>query len=217
MSVYLFQVALEHVSGMPEDVVVNTFHAEATLGVGVPQFALDVFNFYDQVQTNGFRVWDFISQELTGDCTIKVYEDETAPPHIPVYTLTDTMAAGSALPSLPDECAAVLSFKAASVPGIDIRSTRGRVYIGPLNVAACAGFVAGPPYNWSEPVRVRTELRDTLCLAGGILMANNSADQTWVVWSRVQATGYEIVEGFCDNEFDTQRRRSPAATARSTF
>jgi len=58
-----------------------------------------------------------------------------------------------------------------------------------------------------------------LAAAGGALLTASTAAATWawLTYSTV-APGYtQVVNGWVDNEWDTQRRRGRAATSRTTF
>ena len=218
MTVFLFQTTFDSVSGMPEDSFVNTLHFDCPDGLAAANVVTRVQNFYINAQTTGFAIADFLADELNTDATTKVYNAETPPPHVPEVTSSWNLPALSASGGFPQEVAICMSYKADPVAGVDLRSTRGRVYLGPFNVAAADGFTVGPPQNWSNPVRVRTAARDTIAAAAAVeLLDANDADGVWVVWSRKEATGYIVTNGFVDNAFDTQRRRGVEASARSTF
>jgi len=217
VTVYLFQTIFESQTGLPEDVFVNTLHFDCPGDISAGNVITRIQNLYKTTQSTGFAINDFLADELTGNVTTKVYNAETAPPHTPVATSSWTLNTLSASGAFPQEVAICLSYRAEPVTGVDIRSTRGRNFIGPLNVAAANGFTTGPPQNWSNPVRPRAGLTDTIAEAGGDMLDANDADGVWVVWSRVEAAGFNVVEGWCDNAFDTQRRRGVAPTTRSTF
>jgi hypothetical protein len=85
---------------------------------------------------------------------------------------------------------------------------RGRLYIGPVNDATRQpSSVTGPTIN--------SAARTCLTRAATDLM-NDSATR-WATWSRRVATMADVVGGWVDDAYDTQRRRGEPTINRTTF
>ena len=154
----------------------------------------------------------------------------------PVYRAdwTDFLPAAASTSNLPEEVAIVATFHAAygsspeRVPGGlpgpegDTRPRarlRGRIYLGPLSSAA-----SNQPAN--EPARPHINLQNSLVGSMDRLATQLGTDGLrWSVFSPtkaleaadINAGGADVVAGWVDNAFDTQRRRGRRATTRVTF
>lgn len=123
---------------------------------------------------------------------------------------------------LPSEVAIALSYRAdygsASEfgPGVGPKGgplrprarRRGRLYVGPLT-ATCQAQDAVTFRSY-----VGTPVRNTITAAAKDLM--DLPDIEWAVWSRVDGNALKAVEAWCDDAFDTQRRRGERPVARTT-
>lgn len=136
--------------------------------------------------------------------------------------------------NLPEEVAIVATFHATygstpeRIPGGpagpegDTRPRarlRGRIYLGPLSVAA-----SNQPSN--EPARPHINIQNSLVGAMARMSANLGTDGLrWSVFSPtkaleaadINAGGAQVAAGWVDNAFDTQRRRGRRSTSRITF
>lgn len=118
---------------------------------------------------------------------------------------------------LPCEVAACLSFHADETGILEhvggtrpAARRRGRVYIGPLIPGAVAEATA--------PYMLATQFTDQLRTAAHALaVAVAAEDWVWCVWSRSDVTLRPVVGGWTDNAPDTQRRRGPDPTSRTTW
>lgn len=224
ITIYRVQCILPSLSGLLKDAVVNDFtiqvdDAHPTLPLGAIE---DFFNTpaSGSAHSAAYYINDSISRAADA-CKVRFYDITT---HLdgshagpPVAESTFTLGASSGASALPDEVAIALSFHAYlfSIPEFDgsIRPRarrRGRIYLGPLNTTPIAVdstshnvFVSGPTI---------TNLN-----AQAAALANALASGTtsyWGVWSKKDAAVRAVVGGWCDNRFDSQRRRMPDATTR---
>lgn len=166
--------------------------------------------------------------------TFRVYDYGEVPVSLParagspVYTGAWASAIAAADNSgLPYEVAVCLSFHgdltglAETIPGGPAgpagdthprARARGRMFMGPLTLTLI-------DTNFTAPTMLAA-YRTNLAAAGAALRdnANLTADGVdWCVFSRTSALISPVVGGWVDNEFDTQRRRGRAPTARTTF
>lgn len=202
------QVTLQGGTNLPEDRFINTFHFEdaswATLADAVAVIDGPLKTMYTAPyggNTIGANTSPFVMRAFT----VRYYNMADPEPRVPIITngtLPNVTTGGIAL---PEECAIVSSFHGA--PPVTPRR-RGRVYIGPLNHFV---LTAG---TTTSPTRVASAVRTSLALAFTALAA---ADVGWVVWSPTAGLSTPVVAGFVNNDVDTQRRRGPAADARSIW
>jgi hypothetical protein len=210
----LAQVSLPKDSGLPEDAVVNTFHFRLTGSDRVASAAnanTRLAAFYDAIDT-------YLSSELTGTATVKWYDLEEAQPRVPFTTTSFTFTPSASTAVLPSEAAVCLSYQALPVSGIKQAHRRGRIYIGPLAAGAGSG----------QPLRPILGVMTTFAAAAialhGIVIGSTDGFQ-WSVYSptlhaqtgSLEDATFLVNEGWIDNAFDTQRRRGPAATSRTTW
>lgn len=205
MAHYLVQVILEHDSALPEDRAINTWSFSA-LTARDDALALlindELTDFYQ-------AIGGWLSAGLSGNATIKFYDRSDASPRSPFFENTFVFTPGEAA-RLPEEVALCLSFKAAVGSGVPPARARGRVFLGPLNTTT---LNIGEADNGSRPEldflgAVRGAAIDFLAASVG------AGNWSWEVWSTVDNVGREVVAGWVDNAFDTQRRRGLSATDR---
>lgn len=208
-------------SGLPEDVVVNTFImrnnnvAGNTVG-GTPQerAAAAVRDFFiaaapelPNSATTGFATLSAALSQVVNGWTQKVY-DLGRPPGGRVPQVFDRTTDLGTLhsTSLPPELACVLSLQ-TNVIG---RRGKGRLFLGPLGLnvlAATPGTM--PVLNNFFINRVRAQ--------AARLLTGNGQDMGWAVYSPTRNKMADVIGGSVDNAFDVQRRRGTKATARTTF
>jgi len=184
--------------GTVGDVIINTFVFKGS-GPDAPSMAdikarLDIF--YGglagaQVGTLKAR----LHNSITG---VTYYgRPANAAPGIPGEELPG--AVGIASPggnSLPPDVCVALSYRAALPNG---PSRRGRIYFGPLLVAAVDPFgVLNAAF--------RTDLIEA---AKGLASTSVANPVEWMIASRKNNTSSRIVRGYVDSAMDTQRRRDP--------
>jgi hypothetical protein len=159
----------------------------------------------------------YADHALGANATVKTYKIDTEARHEPLTTLTyDPPNRSSGDTALPSEVAVVMSFRSTESPGLPPARRRGRIYLGPLNVAAI-GVVGGTVV----PARVHPTFVSAIIGKATILKAAlTAAGGSWVVHSATlmregSATPDHVVNaGYVDNAFDVQRRRGIASNLR---
>lgn len=228
---------LQHLSGLPRDVVEMTtnvrFPDEPTLLERVDTVAAYI-DFFNEIPTAGVEfAAQYISESMSrtaGASQILAYETTdlsgATPFGSPSASSNFTLGAvGGAGSGLPEEVCVVLSYNAdltdipvsVTDPGPPVVTTRpqarrrGRLYFGPLWDAAS--------FETAGVVRPIGGLRNVLGWAMTDYCNAVEAATTGqvVVWSKADAAGYPVVEGYVDDAWDTQRRRGPDPTARTIF
>lgn len=202
------QVSLNMVSNVPEDRSVNVMHfitsgPDATVTNAIAQTGA-IQTFYRGISAH---LSTLVS--LTGH-SIKWY-DALAPssPNGPLFTTGFTLLGLGTGNPLPTEVALCSSFSGDVVPGggENVRTNRGRIYIGPL--ASSALGANGRPV----PALVTSLSNGALALA-----VNPTGDlMKMVVFSRKLQAAIPIRRGFVDDEFDTQRRRGRVRLSRTAW
>lgn len=205
MARYLSQFALNGVSGLPEDVMVNTMAFESNSGAPdngeMNAITAAIAAFYSEL-TPAFAT------ALPDTYALKLYDIDAPEPRVPLRSLTASLVgAGSGGARLPEEVAVCLSYNGVGVSGSPAARRRGRVYIGHLGVNALATN-ARPSSNWNAWfLDAITEFLAELDGSGVIHS----------VWSRADDELYNVVRYTMDDAFDTQRRRGQAPTTRTTI
>lgn len=190
----------------PEDVATNTFYFASVAAMGsVDRTAtagrLDAFY-------NAIDLYLSPVVKTTGG-TYKFYDMADPEPRTPLEVKAMTpLAVGTA--TLPEEVAICLSYAAAPASGQPANRRRGRVFIGPL---AQVAMTTGGTTAFSQPAAAA---RTAIANAAAVL-ADQSEDYKWAVYSPTDQIARNIVSGWVDNSFDTQRRRGRRATARTTW
>lgn len=208
MSVHLFTVSLESSTGLPQDDIVNTFYFE---GSGAdPANVKDMLDdFYNSVPTGETAsvMQQFATDALGGDMTITGYDLSDTPPRAPIYEATTSVISPSSTDMLPPEIALCLSYQAQPISGVPQARRRGRVYLGPFNVAVDQN---GRPNAAARGI-IAAAARDML------QASNTSVSWEWQQYSRTTGTGSPVVGGWVDNAWDSQRRRGWDATSRTLW
>jgi hypothetical protein len=213
VGIYRFDAVLPYTTGLPRDVAINTFHVETDSGVPITQGEIDdvsdaIVAFYTSGSGSG-QVEYWLSSMITrttNGCRVECYgydEEDT------LDSQTFTLAAPDVDGSAPLEVCLCVSLTASGSGPIERR--RGRFYLGPLTYSvtnAISGVAPVPNATFLATVVNQTET-----LHGALV----SAGCPWSVYSRVGNGANPITGGWVDNEFDTQRRRQVAATARTTL
>lgn len=222
MSVVLIVSRLHSLSGIQEDFTQNSWVFEegaepdplVAAGTAINKlddFYLAIGGYYGSSVSRVSMVHEHLVYDLAAE--LDTPGSGTGSP-ILVENFSIPVALASA--GLPSEVATVLSFHAAlggapvEVGGTRPRSRRhGRVFLGPLNIQ-CMNEEAG--FGETRP---RAAFRTVVADAAEAMIVGTGND--WSVWSRVDGTVREVVGGWIDNAFDTQRRRGVAATGRTLF
>nr|CRY96766.1 hypothetical protein [uncultured prokaryote] len=212
MALYLFTVSFESATELPADQIVNTWHFEGS-GSDYDNVGDMLKDFYDSVPTGETRaISEYMSSNsITGNYVIKAYDTTDPKPRVPQWEDTGTLIEVSAGAALPSECAVCFSYSAAGLSGTSPARRRGRVFIGGLGTFA-AESVAGS-------ARPKVEMQDVMAASGRDLIqaSNASVSWEWRQYSPTSDASALVTGGWVDNAFDTQRRRGPDATTRTSF
>lgn len=220
------KVEVPHDSGLPKDAVTNTWAYTIPDGTalltGITQWVARLDAFYSALLPILSSAYDW------ANINVKTFDMEDLPPRVPIdEDVFSAGAVGTSGHDLPAEVAIVLSFRGALASGTNIRRRRGRVYIGPLQ-----GGAADQEFTPSLWPGLVADAANTHLLVPGATAGNVN----WCVYSRSQHWGVGIGEPippdtlpvipipptsftqvehlWCDNAWDTQRRRGRAATTR---
>lgn len=140
----------------------------------------------------------------------KWYDLADAKPRAPWHEGAFAVAPGAGN-ALPSEVAVVVSYHGVKQSGVPMARRRGRLYIGPLG-AQILGIGA-------DQGRLLPAVRDSFGAAAHVLLQASLTAQewSWSVYSPTNNFAVDVVGGWIDNAFDTQRRRGVQSTSRSTF
>lgn len=229
------QATFQMDSGLSKDRVENTFHfvgddtghTHEEMAWGVAQ---TLGGFYSSTPTGGlFPLDTFLSRKLgavgvsrVGKVTL--YDFAAAKPRPELLVAHFTMNGASSVAGLPTEVALCLSY----FSGRNLARQRGRIYIGPLNVAAITNDEpALPAPNF---ISVLTNTGNDMAQTPATVMARGVAQMVevppvgvvpvamhWAQHSTKQPVWGDVTNIWVDNEWDTQRRRRQVATARVTL
>lgn len=194
---------LPYTTNIPEDVVTNTLYF-STLNSTDPdnlnEIGARVIAAYHIIDTNLHNVLS----RAANACRVDLYDLSDPEPRAPIADYTFTLDnAASGVTNLPLEVALCLSYHAAFVSGVPNARRRGRIYLGPFSTGA------------SELTRPPDALID-LCVDFGEALWTpiGASDIEWVQHSETTGLSLEVIGGWVDNEWDTQRRRGRRATSR---
>lgn len=210
-------VTMPYTTALPEDVVVNTFHFLTGNSPASPGELTDIMailrNAYNaDLAGAGSSVAAALSNLVSraaNAATVECFDLADAEPRLAVSSLAWTVDASSGATASPSEVALCMSFQAAPISGVPQARRRGRVFLGPFN---------GNVLSLTTPGRPSAALIASVVGMGGQLLADSiTEDVPWCVYSRVGDAMAAVTDGWCDNAWDTQRRRGVAASARSIF
>lgn len=222
---YRAQLVLPNDNGLPKDSVVNTWHYMADDALSDANNAID-FNaqldaFYTAwVPFNGSANVDW------ANCLVKHYVFEEAVPRIPFYEAPISPGTPPGTnDDFPPDVAICLSMQSDRISGANMRRRRGRVYLGPLSFGT--GDVSTFPTSLADLV---ANGADTAFFGTGtstlavyspythhdVPVGGNIKDYPDEDASKLILSFHEVTRVWCDNEFDTQRRRGLKASYRKT-
>lgn len=196
-------------TGRPEDVSSNTFHfnVTGTLLTEVTNIFTALNSFYGSAYGNDQR-----SPLIDHDAGfVRFYDMSEAEPRVPIDEFAFTALSGTAgTTALPPEAAMVVSVRAEIESGDNKRRRMGRTYLGPFSTQALSSGTGRPGSGF---------ISNLVTAANNLLIASNTADPDWVwaIYSPTDGVARQVVEGYVNNEFDTQRRRGLVDTSRSAF
>lgn len=224
---YRATVTLPHVNGLPKDAVANTYAFRVAGTADRDLVAADI----DVRLTAFYSAWknSFSSDYDPTNMSVKVYDMTDDVPRFPYYDeLLSVAAPVTTNNNMPAEVALVLSFEGARTSGVNMRRRRGRVYLGPLQLAS------------TDSQQVPSTLVSTIVTAADDnLLTPESPNglSEWAVYSPythhgipvgtkitkedpeipdfLDASFTPVVRCWVDNAWDTQRRRGVSATSRT--
>lgn len=210
------QVRMPHDNDLPSDAVMNTFHFT---GVDDVQDMCEAIRdrlqafWNDTADGAADELKNYYSSEINITGTrMRAYDLSDSEPRAPVFdeslSISSTTLASSV--NLPGEVACCASYAAAVESGVPAARLRGRLFLGPLN----AGSMVSPS---DAPARPSGSFRTAIGLSMKELASANTLGARWVVHSRAGNLNNEVVRGWVDDAWDTQRRRGVAATGRYTW
>ena len=201
-------------TGLAKDVFVNSFAFERNGGTNPSDGDLDAVaaalaTFYNVNTVGNTPIAGHLStfcDRAANACKVKVYRMGETPPRMPRTSSFTLAALAGAERAIPNEVALCASFKSTEQKG---PRGRGRVYIGPLNGAA-----VGQTGDFS--IRPTGALQQSLVDA---MVALRSSDGVtlckWCVYSSFGPDHlHPVTDVWCDNEFDTVRKRGVKPTVR---
>lgn len=216
MAVYQARAIIPYKSGIPQDVVVNTlcFRLDDPPGVAAVSLLTDFYN--EPVDETDTSIADLLHVYLdrTGNaCRFEFYEVNLATGDVgsPLAVVPWTLLGDPDENNLPLEVAVCTSFAAAPSEGSSPGTRKGRIFIGPFNQTVCTAGDDDP---------TRPDVNAILTLSGAtqrLVQDTEAGGIQMVVWSRKDNAAYEIVRGWVDNAFDTQRRRGVDPSSRTVW
>ena len=200
------QVQLLSKTGASEDTLVNGFAFQAT---GLTLSLTDANSFVDAVK--GF----YDDVRALGGCRgleqnnhlVKIYDISGVAPNYPLYEIQFNLASAVQSIALPMEVALAVSYANLSETSVPRARRRGRIYLSGWSDAS------------NDAGRPTATVYEGLAQAYDdyITAVNSVTALTAGIWSRVDGLVYEIETTWCDNEWDTQRKRGGRPTARETI
>lgn len=207
------QVTLPNEDTIPNDNAMNTWHFGTN--------EVDPEDALGEIQTRLLAFYTTAMPDaspcLTGFADGLFYNLASPPPRIPIGSFSASFITPTGQP-MPNECSVVLSYRAAPVSGIPPARLRGRIYLGPFNTDTVANSTGGAV--------VDSATLSGIVSAAETLAGANDSTATWVIFSpttagpppwstsELEAACHEVIDGFVDNAWDTQRRRGIAPTTR---
>lgn len=214
---YQVNCSLPMFTGIPEDVIVNTFHVTFN-AYPVEPTVTDVGKVFDRLKAFYDAVYAASSRaNYTGNVmTMKAYDLQLPLPHVPKLTGTRTITGTAGAGTTPTEVAICLSMKANYIGGVAQSRQRGRIFLGGFTAPCTTSTASSFP-------QIDPTVRTALGAAAQNLKAGLTTDGwTWVILSGAQVAQvlqntFPVASGWVDNSPDTIRRRSVGATARTVW
>lgn len=196
------QVTLLALSGDTADNQVNGFAITEDGGPSeaeLDSWAVAIKTFYEGVKAVGGMKGLAQNSHL-----VKFYDILGAAPNYPIYETTFNFTAAPSAIDLPLEVSLAVSYRNTVLNSVPRARRRGRIYL------------SGMGEGQNTTGRPISTLYEGCATAYADYVADVNAIGTFEagVWSRTDQVVYPIDEVWCDNEWDTQRRRGSKATTR---
>ena len=208
---FMASLAFQGPSGLPEDQFVNTFVFrndnvfDRDGMLDAVETALTNF-FADPAAGTGDQLVDYMPNRIEAP-TCKLFDLGDAPPRVPVERQFTGISPNGAATPYPREVAICASYHNGG-PG---PRNRGRIFWGPLVTSV------GVEESDSDLVRPGSATQGRLIDRMNDMATNPSLECTWVLWSRANNAMHNIVGGWVEDAYDTQRARGTAPTSRTTW
>lgn len=207
---------------LPEDVASNTwyFSAPNVTGLTVGEVAERIIAMCAGVRTSGATqtaTTSPIPVFYFSPAVLKVYDMADPIPRSPIAEFICPFTPNSSATPLATETCLVMSFRAPYISGVPNASRRGRSYL-PFTSPACVtnGTISTFPRPSAGAITAAQHCANYLATE-----VNSETGVRWVVYSEAHSSTYpdgaEIVTGWVNNEWDTQRRRGVVPTQRNEF
>lgn len=197
------QVSIPYRNVAPTNVAVNVWSFEAP--DDTTPVLLQIQSFLS-VFYSGLTDW--YSPCLSMDvANIKMYRRSDLEPRAPIFDNSGSFGiTNQTNEPLPEEVAAVMSFRGVRISGQPQARHRGRLFLGPLGSQVCELGSNGRSV-------ISRDFIDTVVssyLDAAEELSSAGLQQT--IWSKTNGEAYPAVEWWMDDSFDTQRRRGPASS-----
>lgn len=214
------QVSIKLDSNVPEDAIVNTFYFDQDDNGILPPpddsynaVVTSLADFYHAIDTELFP------SNVDTTATVRIYDMRDPQPRLLRRTSTFVIEPSADDP-LPHQVSLCMSFAASPLAGVNPARRRGRVYLGPIR--------KGAALLDSSQARVWAQVRNAVKTGAESLLVPANVGGSSLSWSLYSPTTdaaganiddsmHDVQSGWVDDVFDTQRRRCPDATTRTTF
>lgn len=217
MSIYRAQVAFAQESGLPEDVITNTFHftsAAPLVAADLGDLADAIEGFYKDPNGVGDAIQGYFGAPTDqGGHEITIYDLADPKPRVPVLSRVWALGLDPTAAAYPAEVACCLSYAAAPVSGQSQARRRGRLFIGPLKATAGTADANGQ----QRPTAALISCLNDAAVRLQAEVQLNVLNTDWVVYSPTANTSAVVESAWVDNAFDTVRSRGPAPTTKTTI
>lgn len=217
MSVARVMVQIPYTSGVPGDVVSNTFHFESLDAQPINDARLGTLfgilaTFYSSVYnvTAVKQMANYLSPTQT---VMKGYNLDDPKPRTAVRESVVPISTGAqGATVISPETAAVLSYRTDYQSGINKASQRGRIYLGGLTeVCMDVSTIGRGPRLKAGFINAVTAAATNLAQTALV------AKWGWSVWSETLGESFAVAGGWMDDAYDAQRRRGQLATQRTLW
>lgn len=206
---------LEHDSGLPEDHYVNVMHFD---GDDSQTWAEDADDLVARIDTFYTAIVGNLGSTLSGARTYQVYDLSEPTPRVPKYEERRTTGWSMAGTCLPEEVALCVSFQASQESGLSQARRRGRIYLGPW--ASTSNVVTSGRARPADAVITAVATAFGAMAIGpdaGDFRLSVFSPTTFAATNSLDQAFNDVVDGWVDNAWDTQRRRGAPTLARTTF
>lgn len=216
----LAQILMPTDDTITANIAVNTLHFEKTAGETTDWVELIVDGNTNQVETTGIHtalttMWESLTDILSSALDssmfrVKYIDLDNPAPNYPIVELDMIGLSSTQTTAEPAEVAVCGSYEGAKVQGLAQARRRGRMYVGPLGGASIVNSTNG---------RVGLNVQNVITDAMAALNITGDGDSgwEWVVYSPTAGSSTRVTNGWCDDAFDTQRRRGVEPSSRVTW